>query len=554
MIDTIVLRIHNLQKNSKIVEILRAKGTGETFYDIKNPLRRLVNLDTGEISDKPDDFMQIKAMEYGDTGKTQIFYRNKIFVTSSHYYLGYSIRIDRNFIEFNFSIPKFIYGTNLVQFVPHHTENTRYHFRDEIENLKTVQNLTYDRLIFFIKSFLRKYFPSAYDFGGIDLNDVEINRLDISFNQHFNSKKEALKYLEFQKRIKKKYIRETSKNKTDWGTSIFLQTDRYTAKIYHKGSEYNSTNGERKHHEKINKTKKTDVFNIENKYDKNGKRLSEGLQSYSDRILRYEISFRNAMMSHLYRKKIFARTCLMFKQFRKDFKEVDSIQKKCERLLNNKVKNPLKELKELSPEKKKNHKLYKSIMSKSVSFRLKVSEETKKANSTIEGMRYSKKYEASLPLETRFSRMLLDEMFKDFNSFLKQFKVEVQENVTNAGKRVAQYNQDIEMYNTFYADGLKDKTKSKMNPNKMRQIIMLLQTRSFDELVKEGAISRATKYNYKNALEKIGLKPNQLAVDEIHVQTTLDFTGYCDYTMGGFCVLPLVNRYFICKPSLKCVF
>ncbi|MBV5316057.1 MAG: hypothetical protein JZU47_22350 [Prolixibacteraceae bacterium] len=544
MIDTIVLRIHNLQKNSKIVDILRAKGSGETFYDIRNPHRRLVNLDTGELSEKPDDFMEIKAMEFGDTGKTQIFYRNKIAVTSSHYYMAYSIRIDRDYIEFNFSIPKFIYGTNLVQFVPHHTENARYNTRNEIEDLKTVQNLTYDRLISFLKAFLKKYFHSVYDFDGIDLNDVEINRLDICFNQHFNSKKEALKYLEFQKKIKKRYIRETSKNKIDWVTSIFLQTERYSAKIYHKGSEYNSSNGERKHHEQINKKKKQEIFKIENKYDKNGMLIYEGLQSYSDRILRYEISFRNAMMSHLYRKKIFAKSCSLFKTLRTDFKEVDSIQKKCERLMNKKVENPLKEFNQLSKEKKANHKLYKSIMSKTVSFRLKVSEETKKANSTIHGMKFSKKHEASLPLETRFSRALLDEMFKMFNSFLKQFKVEVKENVSNAGKRVAQYNNNIDSFNMYVADGVIDKVKSKINPNKVRQVIMLLQTNSLDELEKNGVISRATKYNYINMLKHIGLKPNQLAVDEIHVQTTIDFSGYCDYTMGGFCALPLVNRYF----------
>lgn len=544
MIDTIVLRIHNLNKNREIVELLRAKGKGTTLYDIKNPHREYFDSDTGLIYDKQEDFMQIKAMEYGDTGKTQIFYKDKI-LTSSHYYLGYQIRSDRDYIEFNFSIPKFIYGTNLVQFVPHYNENTRYYSRSEIEDLKSIQNLTYDRLISFIKTFLKNYFQTAYHFGGIDLNDVEINRLDICFNQHFNSKKEALKYLEFQKKIKKKYIRETSNNKIDWGTSIFLTTDRYSAKIYHKGSEYNSKDGERKHHEKINKTKKKEIFKIENKYDKDGHLISEGLQSYSDRILRYEISFRNSMMSHLYRKKIFARTCSMFKQMKTDHKEVDLVQKKCDRLLAKKVANPLKEFKELSNEKKINYKIYKSIMNKTVSFRLKVSEDTKKANSTIQGMKYSKNYGASLPLETRFSRLLLDDMFKYFNSFLRQFKVEVKENVSNAGKRVAQYNQDVEAFNQYIADDVIDKAKSKINPTKINQIILLLQTNSLDELVKNRIISRATKYNYINKLKEIGLKANQLAVDEIQVQTTLDFTGYCDYTMGGFCVLPLVNRYFI---------
>jgi hypothetical protein len=36
----------------------------------------------------------------------------------------------------------------------------------------------------------------------------------------------ALKYLEFQKRIKKSYIRENSNYKADWSTSIFLSTER----------------------------------------------------------------------------------------------------------------------------------------------------------------------------------------------------------------------------------------------------------------------------------------------------------------------------------------
>ncbi len=544
MIDTIVLRIHNLHKYGKIVELLRLRGKGTPLYDIKNPHREYIDSDTGLVFDKQDDYMQIRAMEYHDTGKTQVFYRDKI-LTSSHYYLGYQIRNDRDFIEFNFSIPKLIYGTNLVQFVPHSSEYKRLYTWEDLNSLLSMEKYTYKRLIIFIKTFLFRYFPEAYDFGGIDLNDVEINRVDISFNQHFNTKKQALKYLEFQKRIKKKYIRETSKNKIDWGTSIFIQTERYVAKIYHKGTEYASSNGERKHHEKINKKKKRTVFQVENIRDKNGRVVGEGLQSYADRILRYEISFKNAMMSHIYRKTLFAKTCPVFKKLKRDFKKVDSIQKRCERLSSKKVENPMKEFNELPKEKKRNHRLYKSIMNKRISFRLKVSNDTKKANSSLEGMKFSRKFTASLPQETNFSRLLLDEMFKEFNKFLKQFKVEVRVNVSNAGKRVAKYNQDIELFNKYYADGVWDMPKSKINPNKARQIIMLLQTNTLDELVKNGVISRATKYNYIKMLKNIGLKPKQLAMDEVHIQTTLDFTGYRDYIMSGSCILPFGNRYFL---------
>ena len=543
MIDTIVLRIHDLRRNHKIVELLRMRNKGTTLFDVKNPHSQPFNSETGEVYEKQDDYMQIKALEYHDTGKTQIFYRDKIYVTSSHYYLGYQIRNDRNYIELNFSIPKFIHGTNLVQFVPHFGMGRDVYFREQLENMELIQDMTYKRLIIFIKRFLRRYFPMVYDFGGIDLNYVEINRLDICFNQHFNSKKEALKYLEFQKRIKKKYIRETSNNKTDWGTSIFLQTDRYSAKIYHKGSEYESRNGERKHHEKINKKKGKKIFTIESIYHKDGKLRVEGLQNYADRLLRYEISFRNSMMSHLYRKKIFARNCPEFKQLKRDYKLVDKIQKRCERLSAKNTKNPMKEFQQLPKERKRNHKLYKSIMNKTVSFRLKVDDKTKRANASLEKMQFSKDYQASLPHETYFSRMLLNEMFREFNSFLKQFKVEVLINLNDAGNRVAQYNKDVEWFNEHWADGHIDKPKSKINRNKINQIILLLRTNSLDELVKQKIISRATKYNYIKVLKQLKLGVNQLAVDETQVHTTLDFSGYLDYTFAFFHALKLRNRY-----------
>lgn len=543
MVDTIVLRIHNLRKNHKIVDILRAKNKGMTLVDIRNPHSQAFDSETGELYEKQDGFLQIKALEYHDTGKTQIFYKDKVFVTSSHYYLGYQIRNDRDFIEFNFSIPKFIHGTNLVQFVPHFGIGNQLYFSDQLVSMKNMQDMTYDRLILFIKRFLKRYFPIVEDFGGIDLNDVEINRLDICFNQHFNSKKEALKYLEFQKRIKKKYIRKTSKNKTDWETSIFLQTERYSAKIYHKGSEYGSKNGERKHHEKMNKKYGKEIFTIENKYYENGSLMKEGLQRYADRILRYEISFRNSMMSHLYRKKIFARNCPIFKQLHKDYKYVDKIQKRCERLSENKAKNPMKELQLVSSERKRNHKLYKSIINKTVSFRLKVDEKTKRANASLENMKFHRDFTVSLPLETLFSRMLLNEMFKEFNSFLKQFKVEVLINLNDAGNRVAQYNKDVELFNKHMADGYIDLPKAKINKNKINQIILLLRTNSLDELVKQKVISRATKYNYMNVLKRLNLGVNQLAVDETQVQTTLDFSGYLDSYSACVHALPLRNRF-----------
>lgn len=240
---------------------------------------------------------------------------------------------------------------------------------------------------------------------------------------------------------------------------------------------------------------------------------------------------------------IFARNCPIFKQLQKDYKYVDKIQKRCERLSANNEKNPMKEFQQISSERKGNHKLFNSIINKTVSFRLKVDEKTKKANASLENMQFSRVYNAALPQETLFSRMLLNEMFNEFNSFLRQFKVEVLINLNDAGNRVAQYNKDVELFNKHMADGIIDKPKAKINKNKINQIILLLRTNSLDELVKQKVISRATKYNYMNVLKHLKLGVNQLAVDETQIQTTLDFSGYLDYTFSNFHALPLRNRY-----------
>ncbi|MFO7852067.1 MAG: hypothetical protein R6X28_06360 [Bacteroidales bacterium] len=94
MIDTIVLRIHNISQYPGIVDRLMDLNEGQKSYDISN-------------AHEKRRFVQLKQVEYGDTGKLFTFYRNKVLI-SSHYYLGYYVNLGKDYVEFNFSIPKYL--------------------------------------------------------------------------------------------------------------------------------------------------------------------------------------------------------------------------------------------------------------------------------------------------------------------------------------------------------------------------------------------------------------------------------------------------------------
>nr|WP_321407874.1 phage/plasmid replication protein [uncultured Carboxylicivirga sp.] len=519
MVDTIVLRIHNLHQYPRILEALRKEGEGQYTSVLDTPHdKEAVDFETGEIT--KDRFLQVKQLHYSDTGNTFTIYKNKI-LTSSHYYLAYSVRVDRDFVEMNFSIPKYMYGTNIMQFVPHKFEDHPYN-SDDLNSLEFNTKITYERLITFISSFINTWFKDIH----INKEDIEINRLDLCYNQYFDSKEDALKYLDYQKRIKKKYLKKTTKNKVDWGTSIFIQNARYAAKIYHKGSEYASSKGERKHHLAMNKKLGNDYFEVESKYD-NGVMSCEGLEDTANRILRYEITFKKPYMSYLFKKHLFARNCETWQQAKHDYNEVEKIVKK---IRDNRIKGLSilhleKQYRNLPPEKKVYHKTYSKIINRTNSFRLAISEEDEVKNTSLNACLVDNKGIFKPPTMALFTRELLDEMFNVFLNFKEEFRISSLDKFTDTTKRVIAYNKDVEKYNNSLPEGSKDR-KTRISETYINSILMLLQSHSFDELVQLKIISARTKYNYINALDKIGLSKNHLAVDNLEIKKSESFEDY----------------------------
>ena len=117
MIDTVVLRIHDVKKYRSIVktiDLLNKKGhtTQSAKVDGKE-FRKL--MDNGH---KLGESLEILKMN----GSGEFLVKTKFVKhagASSHYNLAWAINYTANFIELNFSIPKYVYGSNILMFVDH---------------------------------------------------------------------------------------------------------------------------------------------------------------------------------------------------------------------------------------------------------------------------------------------------------------------------------------------------------------------------------------------------------------------------------------------------
>jgi hypothetical protein len=264
MIDTINFKLNNVSKYPITRTQYEARSTsGETTF--------AVDESTGEIFNNS----KVRAIMYHDSDTIiPLSKRAKLHIASSNYLLSYFYNITGDFINFEFSIPKYMYGTNIIQFI-------RYFNQDS--------GTIYDMLMEFMRDFFQKH---TYD--AIDFKDVELTRIDLCYNQFFMSKLDALKYLQGQKELLQKNSR-TSKNKyRTYETSLLYVTKRYSFKIYHKGEEF-----------KVNDRKELA------KKNPTGHSITE-LQDISNKILRYEVTFRKAQIDYLFEKNEFHNKYLGF--------------------------------------------------------------------------------------------------------------------------------------------------------------------------------------------------------------------------------------------------
>jgi len=256
MIDTVVIRLHNLKsKYEYYAKVLRMLRTPEG--------------DVIRYAARPLDKDSVKNYRYfADRDKVSFLgVRSKHYVASSHYSINCFENYERDFIEVNVSVPKYVFGTNVFQFVDKPDE-TPWHVWTKFER--------------WIRDLFLYLFPGLPDYS-----DVEINRIDMCFNQVFRSKEAALKYLSNQKEMQVKWARSERNRFSSYGsTTIQSNTDDYSFKIYHKGTEF-----------MIKDFKELDRRNPRN-YSL--KELSE----VADRMLRYEVTFRKGAINYVWKQKV----------------------------------------------------------------------------------------------------------------------------------------------------------------------------------------------------------------------------------------------------------
>jgi hypothetical protein len=526
MIDSIHLRLHNLQRYRSILNYL-LDHSDQNIYEESAPA-------PGKGQDK---MFYLKTVEFKTEGRTLI-QSNGHKLTSSHYSLGWNLPVGAKSgtVDFNFSIPKMIYGTNIIQFVPHRTEfGSRYFNGLSDHDYLANQKITHKRLSIFLKKFFK--YITLFGETEVDPNDIEIRRFDICWNQYFNCKKDALDYLNYQKNVKKKHLRITSKNQKSFATSVFFSTRDYGAKIYHKGTEYRSPKGERKHHLAANKHIKALHANG-NFIQKSQIRKTyfdvEKLGNYADRILRYEITFRGSYMSKIFRRKVFRRKDEVWQQRMKQWKECHRIHQYATGNVSlpkekrafwlsvylgrvnmndaninywvNWHKYNYKHIDLSIGLKRIDREFYTWWLKKRdhyVSFRMGVSEGDYQKNVRTGGLAaFGNGIEKDLPFEARFSPRLLKECFRVFNDFRDHFEIKEKTSITNAQRQIDLYNQNIDALNKMAGPG--DGTeKKKVLYRGAKTILKLLETNSLDELVQRGIICRKTAYNYEKKFKDL---------------------------------------------------
>lgn len=492
MVDTIILRVHDLRKHADLVKYINLNFNGtskNTIYLKPEESEAIRNSEAMDAKTYIDYFYNSKS---GGTHLVRYKSQEKIN-NSGHYYFHAFENTDKDYLEFNLSIPKYIFGTNIYMFCEHYRDKNFSSYRNSsLEyNLKVSYGL--------LSKFLHRFFALEFPIENIvDYSDVEINRIDLSFNQVFHDKKSALEYLEYQKKIRKKHLRSDSNSYRAYETSLMFTTKRHSLKIYHKGSEF--LKHDRKEHEKINKLKGREYFNI------------EGLQAFADKILRYEITFRDTMLSYLFNRKLFRKNCPLHKARYEIYKKVESAKQKNDTISKKTISYKSEFFKKKYIENhpyikidKKDLNIYKSVselLNQNRQFLMKVDSSVTDFNSRT----------SSLPFDPRafFSKDLFLLCTKFLVSFIKEFQVKEKPSECAVADRIDNYN---------------SKHYQKLPKNEMLKFYALLQNFSFEDILKRGLYSRATFYRYKSRFEKIGITQNNVMIFD-HINAAVDLNLY----------------------------
>jgi len=512
--DSLGLRLNNISKYPHLM-----------LYLLSNSKRKVTNFVTTVPNNAEVINIYMREMTFDKNGEL-VFDCSGEKVTSSHYCLGWHMPFHGkgDFVDFNFSIPKLLYGTNILQAVPHKFEfdlsGTRYGRAHHFEDYKANAEVLLSRLRFFVKMFFVKFFHGNEK---IEMRDLQIKRLDICWNEYFDCKEDAFKKLNLQKRVKKKHLRIQSKASKDHATSVFFNTRDYACKIYHKGTEYRSSKGEHLKHRSWNKDIEKEGFH--------GRRIKwdiEALTKHADNILRYEISFRDTYFSKVFWNKVFRKDnenwqkrMSLWKEIRKidNFGQSGNKTKKelmffhsvwmgkvnlnFSQVLINQYQHMfmLVDLKVgLSKHQREFYDFWKKQKDRTRKFVFAIPRETELICTGEHSNRYrGNGIDDGFPEEVLFSKDIVKRLLRTFSEFRKHFDIKEKTYVAKSDIALEDFNERCRLMGNL------NEKLSKRGLNAAKKILKMLEPNgaSLDSLVEQGLVSRTQAWRYEKLFEKV---------------------------------------------------
>lgn len=229
---------------------------------------------------------------------------------SSYYNLIFLHDLNSDEMSVEFSIPKFFYGTNVIQAVWQNNEFGFNHAQGETDTWEFQCERAYDRLLQYIDKFFHVVFKDLHECGLIDFELIRIDRLDVCFNQIFQSEHLKKQVLRYCRSIPKRHVREGTRVLNE-KTGIAFGNKEYGFKIYDKGVEFQKND--------YRKLKKVNEIEGRNVYD------LEALTYLADRTLRYEYTFRKLHFDYLYNQKLFRVDSQSFQRLKNLYNKIKTI-------------------------------------------------------------------------------------------------------------------------------------------------------------------------------------------------------------------------------------
>jgi hypothetical protein len=219
----------------------------------------------------------------------------RLNVPSSHYNLLGVLDDTEKKITFNYSVPKFFYGTNIFHSYLHF-----YYNHNLPEKYNQTFGIDYSTVIALSSIFdiIELIAPDELSTNEI-LDSVYIERVDICRNYLFDSPEHVKAYIKELKTAKMRF-KEVGKADSYGENGLMYVFQDYSVKCYHKGEET-----------------KDDLDEFSDLFD--DYELQE-IQQIANRTLRYECTFRAQKIRNIF-LKTFRKKCDIFKELPMDIKQ-----------------------------------------------------------------------------------------------------------------------------------------------------------------------------------------------------------------------------------------